>query len=666
MKTFFTSLLSMMFFMNAYAQTFYKGADLSYVNEMENCGATYYESGVAKDPFQILADHGANIVRVRLWHNPQSWSAHPTSYSSYNDVATTIARAKSKGMKVLLDFHYSDTWTDPGKQIIPSAWESQVNNTSALVNEMYNYTYQVLTDLNSAGLMPDLVQVGNETNGNMLSLEGADIYPVDWIRQRAIINAGINAVRDAGNATGTQPKVVLHVADPNNAGWWFGEVTSSSQPVVDFDIIGLSFYPEWHSGSVSQTGNIIENLKNSFGKDVMLVEVGVPWTKNWNDDATNMLSTLPAGYGKPSPAGQKNWLIDIATEVSDRGGIGVIYWEPMWVSTGCNTEWGSGSHWENATFFDFSNEVINDGGIQFLEQTYGSGNVPPVVSIVSPTDGATYPEGTDILISTNATDSDGSVTQVEFYANGGLLGVDTSAPFELPWTVLLGNTSLNVVAIDNQGASSPSSSISVTGTPVGNPSSIHVESILVGTQNVGGGKKQGTATVTIYDDFGNPTSGVNVQGTFSGTFNEAVTGTTSSEGEVVFTTSSSAKGGVSVNFCVDNATHSSLTYDSNQNVITCTGSGARMSTQNDFVALSNEVSIFPNPVIDGQFTIVSERKAGTASFGLINMSGQLVLNGVLAFGTTRVELPNDLKSGVYQLMIKGEGIKINSRLIIAE
>ncbi len=371
MKTSFTTLLAILIYLSVNAQTFYKGVDLSYVNQMEDCGAIYYDGGTAGDPFQIMADHGANIVRVRLWHTPEAWTAFPSSYSGYNDVVTTITRARSRGMSVLLDFHYSDTWVDPGKQAIPSAWASLVNNTPALETKMYDYTYQVLSDLDQLGLMPEFVQVGNETNGSMLFPEGANIYPIDWNRQSAIINAGIAGVRAAGNNSTIQPKVVLHIANPVHGDGWFGSAVANG--VTDFDIMGFSLYPEWHGGNIGQTGDIVEYLRTTYNKDVMLVEVGLPWTDASNDAAGNILSQMPSGYGVPSPAAQRNWLVDITTEVHNRGGIGVIYWEPAWVSTGCDTEWGTGSHYENATFFDFNNELITDGGVQFLEQSYGAG-----------------------------------------------------------------------------------------------------------------------------------------------------------------------------------------------------------------------------------------------------------------------------------------------------
>lgn len=347
------------------AQTFYRGVDLSYVNQMEDCGAVFYEDGLEKDPFQIMADHGANVVRVRLWHDPGAYLPFPGTYSSFDDVVLTITRAKSRGMQVLLDFHYSDTWADPGRQLIPADWASMADDIPVLATALYDYTLKVLTDLNAIGLMPEFVQVGNETNGNILSPAGADLYPVNWTRQSTLLNAGISAVRETGKTSGIQPQIILHIANPADADWWYGSVTANG--VSDFDIIGLSFYPEWHHLSVTQTGDIIQQLIDKYGRQVMLVEVGLPWTSQWNDSAANRLSTVPAEYGTPSPQAQRNWLLDISAEVKRRGGMGVIYWEPAWVSTGCRTEWGIGSHWENATFFDFSNQLIGNGGIQFLE-----------------------------------------------------------------------------------------------------------------------------------------------------------------------------------------------------------------------------------------------------------------------------------------------------------
>ncbi|AWB69168.1 hypothetical protein C2869_21950 (plasmid) [Saccharobesus litoralis] len=362
---------------------YYKGVDLSYINEMEDCGATYYENGIAKDPFQIFADHGANIVRVRLWHDPTARHTLPSQYSGYADVVKSIQRAKNAGMRVMLDFHYSDNWTDPADQAIPHAWAHLLGNTSALATEVYNYTYQTLNDLNQLGLMPELVQVGNETNGNILSAEGADLYPVDFARQATLLNAGLQAVQDAATSSSIKPKTILHVADPNNGDWWYSSIRDAG--IQDYDIIGLSFYPEWHPGSVNDIGNIITSLKDKFAKEVMIVEVGSPWTSANNDSAANMMTVLPSAYGQPSIDAQRSFLVDLASEVYSRGGYGTVYWEPAWVSTGCQTQWGTGSHWDNATFFDFNNNLIENGGVKFLEQNYGNQTLPPANNTSSQT-----------------------------------------------------------------------------------------------------------------------------------------------------------------------------------------------------------------------------------------------------------------------------------------
>jgi len=140
---------------------FYFGVDLSYVNEMDDCGAVYLENGESRDAFQLFNEHGANLVRARLWHDPD-W----TAYSTLADVERTFERAQEAGMATLLDFHYSDNWVDPGKQAIPAAWEDLAEDE--LPQAVYQYTYDVLSELHEKGLMPDFVQVGNETNSGML------------------------------------------------------------------------------------------------------------------------------------------------------------------------------------------------------------------------------------------------------------------------------------------------------------------------------------------------------------------------------------------------------------------------------------------------------------------------------------------------------------------
>ncbi len=143
-----------------------------------------------KNPYTIFKEAGTNLVRVRLWHNP-TW----TNYSNFEDVKITIQQAKNRNMAVLLDFHYSDTWADPGKQQIPAAWINDINNTEALGTLLYDYTYQTLEELSNLNLLPDIVQVGNEINPMILQ-DGELQWPIDWDRNAALLNRGIRAVRD--------------------------------------------------------------------------------------------------------------------------------------------------------------------------------------------------------------------------------------------------------------------------------------------------------------------------------------------------------------------------------------------------------------------------------------------------------------------------------------
>lgn len=181
-----------------------------------------------------------------------------------------------------------------------------------------------------------------------------------------------------------------------------------------------------------------------------------------------------------------------------------------------------------------------------------------------------------MTISADASDSDGSITQVEFFVDGNSIGTDSSSPYAVDWTVAVGNSEITAVATDNESASTTSSIVNITGQSTGSASFMYVESIVTGTAGAGQGNKYGTATVTLSDELGNPVGSATVDGTFSGTFNESVSGSTNTSGSVTLQTSSTAKGSVTVNFCVDNISHPTLTYDSSLNAITCTNPNAKL------------------------------------------------------------------------------------------
>lgn len=344
--------------------SFYYGADLSYVNEMEDCGATYKDAnGATKDPFTIFQEAGTNLVRVRLWHNP-TW----TNYSNFQDVKETIQRAKAKGMDVLLDFHYSDTWADPSTQEIPAAWINEIDNTEALGNLLYEYTYDTLETLSNNNLLPEIVQVGNEINGMILQ-QGELVWPIDWTRNSHLINKGIEAVRDISIAKNKDIEIMLHIAQPENGLWWFEQATNAG--VTDYDWIGLSYYPIWSDYNLNNVGSALSTLINTYNKRLMIVETAYPFTMENADSANNILGNdaLVSSY-PATQQGQLGYLNQLQSIVENAGGEGIVYWEPAWVSTSCSTQWAQGSHWDNATLFDHNYQATL--GMQFYNGSQGN------------------------------------------------------------------------------------------------------------------------------------------------------------------------------------------------------------------------------------------------------------------------------------------------------
>ena len=312
----------------------YLGADLSYVNEMEDCGAIFRKDGKRVDPFRLMRREGGNIVRVRIW-NDAKW----TNYSNLADVKRTIRRARAAKMQVPLDFHYSDDWADGEKQIAPAAWAKL--DTSGQAKALYDYTRTVLASLDR--------EVGNETNPELMG--GVKDRAIDWTRNAALLNAGIKAVRDAGRTARINPRVMLHIAQPEYVEPWFEAAAKAG--VSDYDVIGISYYRKWSTRTIAQLGETVGRVRTRLKSDVILVETAYPFTNEGADGAANLLGadTLIAGY-PATPKGQRDYLVDLTQTVVDNGGIGVVYWEPAWVSTKCKTRWGTGSNWENAAWFD--------------------------------------------------------------------------------------------------------------------------------------------------------------------------------------------------------------------------------------------------------------------------------------------------------------------------
>lgn len=257
------------------------------------------------------------------------------------------------------DFHYSDDWADPSRQTIPEAWRSVINELPALSDSLYNYTYQTLKKLSNENLLPEMVQIGNEINPEILQAGEPVQWPINWNRNSILLNKGIQAVRDISLESGKTIEIMLHIAQPENGLWWFDDALDNG--VIDFDWIGLSYYPMWSDYKLNDLSFALETLIKRHNKKLMIVETAYPFTTRNADAAGNILGVDAGVPGIDiSPEGQLEFLLELEKEVFEAGADGIVYWEPAWVSTGCSTRWGNGSHWDNATLFD-QDKKVNEG-----------------------------------------------------------------------------------------------------------------------------------------------------------------------------------------------------------------------------------------------------------------------------------------------------------------
>ncbi|MBL7743235.1 MAG: glycosyl hydrolase 53 family protein [Chitinophagaceae bacterium] len=278
---------------------FAKGADIGWLTEMEAAGRKFYNTnGVQYDCISLLKELGMNTIRLRVWVNPVN------GWNGSADVINKAVRAKNAGMRVMIDFHYSDTWADPGHQAKPAAWASQ--DLATLKTSLYNHTLNVLTDLKNNGVTPEWVQVGNETNDGMLWPEGKASANMANFTQ--LVNAGYDAVK----AVSTSIKVIVHVSngfDNSLFRWLFDGLKNNGGK---WDVIGMSLYPSPSNWSTlnSQCLTNMNDMISRYGKEVMVVEVGMSWDQ---------------------PAACNSFIADIIAKtksVANDKGLGVLYWEP--------------------------------------------------------------------------------------------------------------------------------------------------------------------------------------------------------------------------------------------------------------------------------------------------------------------------------------------------
>ena len=347
---------------------FVMGVDLSYLNEVMAKGGIYADQ---RDPYALFAEEGANVARIRLWNNP-TWirdlyqNEEETLYSGFQDVVTAARRVKGAGMEWCLDFHYSDNWADPGKQNTPEAWKGLEINT--LTDSVYQFTYTTLATLKALDLSPAFIQIGNEINSGILHPTGHYLMN-DWKNLGQLVNAGIRAVR-AVYPDENAPQIILHVAQPENIRWFFNGLTISGG-VTDFDVIGVSYYPVWSEVPLVALDGYLRTARNDFGKEVMIMETAFPWTNEGADNYNNIMGgTDSIGAYPVTTDGQLAFMATLCQEVIDAGGLGVFYWEPGWISCDMITQWGTGSSWENCTFFNFQDNNSLLPVVQYLTQQY--------------------------------------------------------------------------------------------------------------------------------------------------------------------------------------------------------------------------------------------------------------------------------------------------------
>ncbi|MDG4769775.1 arabinogalactan endo-1,4-beta-galactosidase [Solwaraspora sp. WMMD792] len=328
------------------------GADVSHLTKNEASGAVYRDArGRPGDALRILADNGVNYARLKVWVDPAD------GFSDKADVLAKAKRARAQGMRLLIGFHYSDTWADPGKQFKPAAWEGLAFDE--LRQAVYDHTYDVVAALHRQGTPPAMVQVGNEINGGMLWPDGRWD---NWPGLAQLLTAGSTAVTDASPRT----KVALHLAEGGNNGghrWWFDNAVAYGVP---FDVIAVSHYTYWHGPLGYLQANLFD-LTARYNRPVMVVETAYGFTLDEHDHETNIFTAdLASAGGYPAtPQGQAEALRDITNVVAavpGGRGLGVFYWEPTWTAVD-GAGWDpadptSGDGWENQALFDYSGTAL--------------------------------------------------------------------------------------------------------------------------------------------------------------------------------------------------------------------------------------------------------------------------------------------------------------------
>lgn len=319
-------------------EDFIFGMDVSSVPSLEQSGVIYRDrSGAERDIFELLQEAGVNYIRVRVWNDP--FAKDGSGYGGGNCDAARAAeigrRAAEHGMKLLVDFHYSDFWADPAKQMVPKAWEGMTleEKTEAL----YAYTLESLKTIREAGAEIGMVQIGNETNGRFC---GEKIWMnIVW----HLMAAGCRAVREFD----PEVRIAVHFANPENAEACLNWASKLDYYSLDYDIYAVSYYPWWH-GTLDNLKTLLSTIKETYGKDVMVAETSYAWTLEDSDFSGNTIGE-GGSFEKPWPItvqGQANEIRDVAEALNEIGALGLFYWEGAWITVGGASREENSALWE--------------------------------------------------------------------------------------------------------------------------------------------------------------------------------------------------------------------------------------------------------------------------------------------------------------------------------
>lgn len=305
---------------------FIRGVDISSIISLEESGVTFYnEAGQAQDIFTTLSDAGTNYVRVRIWNDP--YDSEGNGYGGgNNDVEKAIEigkRATENDMQVLVNFHYSDFWADPGKQMAPKEWEDF--SVEEKVDAVYDFTFETVSRMQEEGIDVGMVQIGNETNSSFID-------ETDWKDITALFSSGSQAIRDIDSDI----LVALHFTNPERQGSYEFYAETLETYNVDYDVFASSYYPFWH-GTLENLNTLLSDISDTYDKDVLVVETSYAYTIEDGDGHENTVTAGDEAEGYPiTVQGQANLLRDVIQSVADIGerGLGVFYWEPAWLPVG--------------------------------------------------------------------------------------------------------------------------------------------------------------------------------------------------------------------------------------------------------------------------------------------------------------------------------------------